>query len=148
MKCFFGIGSCFAKFCPIFAKCSFIILEICDSMLVILLLFGCSNMLIVTDCFFLWFNRLFIPSQVIFILVRLSLNNLEKYCFLLNHIKRDILLWWPFYLASSPLEYNLFFILIDARIPFVIQVLDNCFFLLLDNVLKNACLFKIILYLE
>ena len=43
--------------------------------------------------------------------------------------------------------YTLFFTVIDARIPLVIQGLVSCLILLLDGVLNCACLFIILLNL-
>ena len=44
-------------------KCSFIIFEILDFMLTVVLLFGCLRQLISIDVFFLRFKRVFIPFE-------------------------------------------------------------------------------------
>jgi len=59
VKSFFGVGRLLAKV----VKCSFIIFEIRDFMLTVVLLFGCLKQLIFIDVFFLRFKRVFIPSK-------------------------------------------------------------------------------------
>lgn len=77
VKWIFDAASCLARSGPTLMKCSFRMLGMYYLLLIVLLLVGCLKAFITMLRFFLGFNRLFIPSQVFFILNILSLKNLR-----------------------------------------------------------------------